>query len=156
MSQTPDRPQPDSALRQLDRLVGRWSMERREVIEGVSKVVIEVEDQRRALAFWTETMGFALVQDTPYGDERWLEVKPPDSGAVLVLGVRRDHPQAVPDVLPTSNVFFYCDDLARTYEELRSRDVAFPHPSVEQSLGCWSMFEDHERNRFALRPREAS
>jgi predicted enzyme related to lactoylglutathione lyase len=58
-------------------------------------------------------------------------------------------------MLPTSNVLFYCDDFVRTYEELRSRGVAFPQPPVEQSFGWWSMFEDREGNRFALRPREA-
>ena len=34
------------------------------MIEGVSKVVIEVDDQARALGFWTETLGFELHQDT--------------------------------------------------------------------------------------------
>jgi catechol 2,3-dioxygenase-like lactoylglutathione lyase family enzyme len=37
------------------------------VVEGVSKVVIEVDDQARAREFWTETLGFELHQDTPYG-----------------------------------------------------------------------------------------
>jgi hypothetical protein len=33
------------------------------VIEGVSQVIVEVEDQDQALRFWTETMEFELVQD---------------------------------------------------------------------------------------------
>jgi predicted enzyme related to lactoylglutathione lyase len=63
-----------------------------------------------------------------------------------------EHPTA-PDELPTSNVFFYCDDLAATYEELNTRGVQFPQPPVEQPWGWWSMFEDEEGNRFALGPR---
>ena len=47
------------------------------MIRGVSKVVIDVEDQERAKEFWTEKMGFELVQDVPYGNERWLEVRSP-------------------------------------------------------------------------------
>ena len=31
------------------------------VIGGVSKVVVEVENQERAKAFWTETLGFELA-----------------------------------------------------------------------------------------------
>jgi predicted enzyme related to lactoylglutathione lyase len=125
------------------------------VIEGVSKVVVEVDDQDRARGFWTETLGFELVHDTTYGDERWLEVRTPDEALILVLGQRQggNRPSA-PDLLPTSNVFFYCDDLAETYEELRSRGVEFAQPPVEQSFGWWSMFQDQEGNRFALRPRE--
>jgi lactoylglutathione lyase len=127
------------------------------VIEGVSKVVIEVADQARALAFWTETLGFELHQDTPFGEERWVEVRAPDNGMILVLSPRQDDEQpSAPDTLPTSNVFFSCDDLAKTYDELRSRGVEFPQPPVELSFGWWSLFQDQEGNRFALHPREAA
>jgi lactoylglutathione lyase len=126
------------------------------VIEGVSKVVIEVDDQARALAFWTETLGFDLYQDTAYGEERWVEVRTPDGRLILVLSQRQHDRAAISDMLPTSNVFFCCDDLAETYEELRSNGVRFPQPPVELSFGWWSMFEDLEGNRFALHPREAT
>jgi predicted enzyme related to lactoylglutathione lyase len=124
------------------------------MIRGVSKVVIAVEDQARALGFWTETLGFELVQDSTYGQERWVEVRTPDKGVILVLSSRRDERTSPSDTHPTSSVFFCCDDLAETYEELRSRGVEFPQPPVELSFGWWSMFQDHEGNRFALHPRE--
>jgi lactoylglutathione lyase len=124
------------------------------VIAGVSKVVIEVEDQDRALAFWTETLGFELRQDTAYGDERWVEVRTPDNGLILVLSPRQEERARASDMLPTSNVFFYCDDVVETYDELRSRGVEFPQSPVELSFGWWSMFQDQEGNRFALHPRE--
>jgi predicted enzyme related to lactoylglutathione lyase len=99
-------------------------------------------------------MGFELVQDSPYGDERWLEVRAPDSVVTVVLGLRQGEPPTAPKQLPTSNVFFYCDDLHRTYDELRARGVEFPQPPVRQPFGWWSMFQDSEGNRFALTPRE--
>jgi len=40
------------------------------VIGGVTQVVVEVEDQDRAKVFWTQALGFELVQDAPYGRER--------------------------------------------------------------------------------------
>jgi len=122
------------------------------VIAGVSKVVIEVDDQARALEFWTQTMGFELHQDTPYGEERWVEVRTPDNGPILVLSPRRGDRPSAPDTLPTSNVFFVCDDLAETHADLRARGVGFPQPPVELSFGWWSLFEDREGNRFALHP----
>jgi lactoylglutathione lyase len=125
------------------------------VIEGVSKVVIDVDDQARALRFWTRTLGFELHQDAPYGEERWIEVRTPDAGLILVLSPRQGDRPSASGQLPTSNVFFYCDDLARTYEELRSRGVEFPQPPVELSFGWWSLFQDQEGNRFALQHREA-
>jgi lactoylglutathione lyase len=126
------------------------------VIAGVSKVVIEVDDQARALAFWTETLGFELHQDTAYGEERWIEVRAPGKGLILVLSPRQDDRPSASDALPTSNVLFCCDDLAKTYDELRSRGVEFPQPPVELSFGWWSMFQDQEGNRFALHPCEAT
>jgi predicted enzyme related to lactoylglutathione lyase len=125
------------------------------VVAGVQKVIVEVEDQDRALRFWTEAMRFELVEDAWYGGERWLEVRTPDDNTVLVLAPRQGELSIAPEGLPTSNIFFYCDDLPRTYDELRSRGVEFPQPPVEQPFGWWSMFQDNEGNRFALQPREA-
>jgi len=126
------------------------------VIEGVSQVIVDVEDQDRALKFWTETMEFELAQDAPYQAERWIEVRTRDKATILVLQLRQGDRPTAPEELPTSNVFFYCDDLPRTYDELRARGVEFPQPPVQQSWGWWSMFQDQEGNRFALHPREAT
>jgi lactoylglutathione lyase len=124
------------------------------VIEGVSKVVVEVEDQARALEFWTGRLGFELHEDSTYFDGRWVEVTAPDKRLILVLSPRRDERPRPSDRLPTSHVFFRCDDLAETYDELRSRGVEFPQPPVELSFGWWSIFQDQEGNRFALHPGE--
>jgi predicted enzyme related to lactoylglutathione lyase len=123
---------------------------------GIGKAVLDVEDQDRAKAFWTTTMGFEVVQDVVYGDERWLEVKAPDNGVILILGRSAAGPgdrASVLEMLPTSNVQFYTDDLAATYEELSGRGVEFPQPPVQQHFGWWSLFNDTEGNRFALVPR---
>ena len=86
------------------------------MIGGISKVVLDVEDQDRAKKFWVERMGFELVQDSAYGGdgsgERWLEVRTPDGAVVVVLGLRHgpDERSQIPETLPTSNLFFYTDD----------------------------------------------
>src|SRR3712207_1005464 len=50
------------------------------MISGVRSVGIYVGDQDRAKTFWTETMGFELLGDTPMGQgegaPRWIEVAP--------------------------------------------------------------------------------
>ena len=101
------------------------------MIEGVGQVIIEVEDQDRPLEFWTNIVGFDPAQDAPYGEaQRWIEVTTPDKAVVLVLSLRRDGRPTVREELPTSNVFFYCDDLSRTHEHLSARGVVFPQPPI--------------------------
>jgi hypothetical protein len=60
------------------------------VIEGAGQVIVEVENQDRVLEFWTNTVGFELVRDAPYGaGRRWIEVTAPDKAVVLGLSLRR-------------------------------------------------------------------
>jgi predicted enzyme related to lactoylglutathione lyase len=122
------------------------------VITGVRKVIVPVGDQQAALRFWTETIGFNLVRDDAYGDERWIEVKPPGQDLLLVLSLRgADEPRRdVPDKLPHSDLFFDCTDIERTYEELMERGVHFPLPPARQPFGWWSLFEDIDGTRYAL------
>jgi predicted enzyme related to lactoylglutathione lyase len=122
------------------------------VITGVSKVVMPVDDQERAKQFWIERMGFELRRDDSYGDERWIEVTPPDGGPLLVLSRRTaDEPKRrLPDQLPHSPVFFNCADIEKTYDELSQRGVVFPAPPTRQHFGWWALFEDSDGTRYAL------
>jgi predicted enzyme related to lactoylglutathione lyase len=122
------------------------------VIAGVAKVVVPVSDQGQAKEFWTTQAGFELVEDRFYGRDRWIEVASPDGGTVLVLGPQpsgysgRDTPGERPD----SPVFFLCEDIERTYEELRERGVEFPVPPVETECGHWALFADQDGTRYVL------
>jgi predicted enzyme related to lactoylglutathione lyase len=122
------------------------------MISGVGKVVLPVDDQERAKEFWTTRMGFELRRDESYGDERWIEVSPPDGAPLLVLSprpldeARRD----VADELPHSPVFFNCADIEATYRELTQRGIEFPTPPQRQHFGWWSLFEDPDGTRYAL------
>lgn len=56
------------------------------MISGVRSVGIYASDQNQAKSFWTEKMGFDLLQDVPIGEDgRWIEVAPPDRNVILVL-----------------------------------------------------------------------
>jgi lactoylglutathione lyase len=122
------------------------------MIQGVNKVVAPVDDQDRAKDFWTGRMGFMVAVDEVYGQERWIEVVPPDKGVALVLTPRQpgERRPEVPEMLPHSPIFFTCGDIQRTYQELSARGVRFPTPPVEMPFGWWSLFEDDEGTRYAL------
>jgi predicted enzyme related to lactoylglutathione lyase len=122
------------------------------VITSVSKVVVPVDDQQGALEFWTTLIGFTPVRDDTYGDERWIEVKPPHQDLLLVLSPRRpDEPRpTVPDRLPHSDLFFNCADIEQTYAELSRRGVKFPLPPAQEQFGWWALFADNEGTRHVL------
>jgi len=55
-------------------------------IKEVGTVIVPVSDQDRAIEFYTETLGFELRTDSPYGDgDRWVDVAPP--GAVTTIAL---------------------------------------------------------------------
>lgn len=122
------------------------------MIGGVNQVILYVEDQVAAKAFWTEKMGCRLVQDDEYGDERWIAVLTPDGATRLVLSKKVPGFQVGPvrDGLPHSNVFFYAEDVVKAHEELTARGVEFPQPPVKQFFGWWSLFADQDGTRYAL------
>lgn len=91
-------------------------------------------------------MEFSIVRDESYGDERWIEIKPPNQDLLLVLSARDpDEPRrTVPDRLPHSEVFFDSADIEQTYRQLSRRGVRFPLPPSQEHFGWWALFEDNE------------
>jgi catechol 2,3-dioxygenase-like lactoylglutathione lyase family enzyme len=90
-----------------------------------------VDDQDKALAFYTDVLGFRKKTDVPLGEHRWLTVVSPDApdGVELVLEPD-EHPAAKPfkaalveDGIPFTS--FGVDDVQREYERLRSLGVRF-------------------------------
>jgi catechol 2,3-dioxygenase-like lactoylglutathione lyase family enzyme len=90
-----------------------------------------VDDQEKALAFYTDVMGFVKKTDFPVGEARWLTVVSPESpdGPELVLEPDA-HPAAKPfkealvaDGIPFTS--FAVDDATAEFDRLRSKGVRF-------------------------------
>ena len=65
-------------------------------VRQLGRVMVPVSDQDDAIRFYTETLGFALSADVPFGEsDRWVEVLPPSSGAALALVPPRGRPVAI-------------------------------------------------------------
>ena len=55
-------------------------------ITQVGRVMVPVSDQDAAIAFYTNTLGFSLVADVPFGEgDRWVEVAAKGGGTALAL-----------------------------------------------------------------------
>ncbi|MEU6712835.1 VOC family protein [Nonomuraea sp. NPDC046802] len=116
---------------------------------GISQVMIYVEDQQRAVDFWTGKMGFKVTRDMPYGVDRWIEIEPPVGGARLVIHKAEPKWPALAQDRP-NHVLFHADDIVKTHEELAARGVEFTQPPKQEPWGWSAVFKDDEGHLFHL------
>ena len=107
-----------------------------------------VDDQDKALAFYTDVLGFVKKTEIPVGDARWLTVVSPDAvDGVELLLEPDDHPAVKPfkdalvgDGIPYKS--FAVDDVAAEYERLRALGVRFTQEPVEMGGVTMATFDD--------------
>ena len=92
---------------------------------------IHVDDQGKALAFYTDVLGFVKKNDVPLGEHRWLTVvSPEDPDGVELLLEPSDHPAVGPykDALVADGIpftSFAVADVQQEYERLTALGVTF-------------------------------
>jgi predicted enzyme related to lactoylglutathione lyase len=119
------------------------------MIEAVRVVGVCVSDQQKALAFYTQKLGFDVIRDDPMGpDARWIEVAPPGAQTHVVLFT----PPGLENRIGTfANVVFLAKDIQATYQELKRRGVQFTEPPTRQPWGgTQALFVDQDGNGFVL------
>jgi len=117
---------------------------------------IYVDDQEKALAFYTEKLGFRKKADYPAGEFRWLTVASPEEpdGPELFLEPNRNPAaKALQQSLKESGeraAMFYTDDLQRDYDRLVSLDVTFTTPPTQFPWGSMAILDDTCGNLIQL------
>lgn len=107
-----------------------------------------VDDQARALDFYTRVLGFAKKTDIPLGDARWLTVVSPDDpdGTELVLEPD-NHPAVKPfkDALVNDGIpytSFAVEDVRREFKRLQGLGVRFTQEPVDMGPVTAAVFDD--------------
>lgn len=119
-----------------------------DMIKQIKFVSIPVADQDRALSFYTEKLGFTIITDQPFNDkQRWIELRVPKAETRVVLFTTDEDKSRIGTFM---NVSYTCDDLQKTYEELKGRGVEFEQPPKKEPWGSYATFKDSEGNSFAL------
>jgi predicted enzyme related to lactoylglutathione lyase len=117
------------------------------MIKAIKFVGIPVKDQDRALAFWRDKAGFKVATDQPFGKQRWIELKIPGAETGMVLF----NPEGQEDRVGTFwNGSLLCEDVEKTYEEMKTRGVEFTQPPKAEHWGTSAIFKDTEGNSFVL------
>lgn len=107
-----------------------------------------VDDQEKALQFYTNVLGFIKKADIPMGEARWLTVVGADAREGTELLLEPDgHPAVGPfkralvnDGIPATS--FGVEDVHAEYERLRSAGVRFTQPPVEMGPVTTAVFDD--------------
>jgi catechol 2,3-dioxygenase-like lactoylglutathione lyase family enzyme len=107
-----------------------------------------VDDQDKALAFYTDVLGFVKKEDVSLGEAKWLTVVSPEEPDGTELLLEPDtHPAAKPfkqalveDGIPFTS--FAVDDARAEYERLRSRGVTFTQQPTEMGPVTTAVFDD--------------
>jgi predicted enzyme related to lactoylglutathione lyase len=117
---------------------------------------IYVDDQDKALAFYTEKLGFIKKADFTQGPYRWLTVasaEEPD-GTELQLAANENPPaRAYQQSLREQGAaaaMFYTDDLPRDYDRIAGLGVAFSVPPTKNPWGSMAVLDDTCGNLIQL------
>ena len=107
-----------------------------------------VDDQQKALRFYTETLGFRVKHNIPLGEYVWLTVVSEEApeGTELLLEPD-DHPAVGPfrkalvaDGIPSTS--FAVDDVGVEHERLVARGVRFVQPPTDLGPVITAIFDD--------------
>ncbi|TDC71946.1 VOC family protein [Micromonospora sp. KC606] len=121
-------------------------------------VTLVVAEYDPAIAFFTDVLGFELVEDSPSlttdgRPKRWVVVRPPGGGTGLLLaradGVRQE---AVVGDQAAGRVGFFLqvDDFDATYRRMVGAGVEFVRPPCAEPYGRVAVFLDIAGNRWDL------
>ncbi len=110
---------------------------------------VSVSNQEKALAFYTEKLGFIKKKDIPLGDARWLTVVSPEhrDGPELLLEPNAEYPpmKALKEALVKDGIpftAFQVDDLDAEYGRLRELEVEFTQEPIETMGARFAIFDD--------------
>ena len=107
-----------------------------------------VDDQRKALAFYTGLLGFQKRRNVPLGEDSWLTVVSPDApdGPELLLepaghpAVKPYRDALVADGIPSAQ--FEVGDVHTEYERLIGLGVTFTQPPLDVGEAVIAVFDD--------------
>ena len=115
-----------------------------------------VDDQNKALRFYTEVLGFAKKTDFSNGPFRWLTVVSPEEpdGTELQLALNNNPAaQAYQQTIFQQGqpaAMFYTDDVKRDYERINARGAEFTMPPTDVTASTIAMLNDTCGNLIQL------
>ncbi|WP_426492232.1 VOC family protein [Hymenobacter sp. 102] len=123
--------------------------------QRVALVTLVVADYDEAIRFYTEKLGFTLLEDTQLSPEkRWVRVVPPGTGGAELLLAKAATPAQQAAVGNQTGgrvaLFLYTDNLARDHARLLAEGVRIVRPPLVEPYGTVLIFSDLYGNLWDL------
>lgn len=123
--------------------------------QHIAHLTLVVRDYDEAIDFYTQKLGFILLEDTTLSEtKRWVVVAPSGEGScALLLAKAADEQQASRIGNQTGGrvfLFLYTDDFERDYQRYQQVGITFVRPPQEEAYGKVAVFEDLYGNRWDL------
>jgi catechol 2,3-dioxygenase-like lactoylglutathione lyase family enzyme len=127
--------------------------------QTIGHITLVVRDYDEAIAFFTGSLGFDLIEDTPSKDrrgrdKRWVLVAPRDSrGTAILLAKASTDEEAARIGNQTGGrvfLFLHTDDFWRDYNAITEKGVKFVRQPKEEEYGTVAVFEDLYGNKWDL------
>ena len=124
-------------------------------MQTLAHIAIVVKDYDEAINFYTEKLGFTLVEDTVLSNtKRWVLIAPPGSNGCQILLAKAANEEQMSRVGNQTGgrvfLFLHTDNFKRDYQQLLDHQVKIiREPSVEP-YGTVAVFEDLYGNKWDL------
>ena len=123
--------------------------------QHISALALLVDDYDRAIAYYTEVLGFRLIEDTPQGPgKRFVRVAPAGDSEMSLLLAKAANPEQAARIGDQTGgrvfLFLRSDDFWRDYHAYRGRGVDFTEEPREEVYGTVIVFRDLYGNKWDL------
>ncbi|MCE3282074.1 MAG: hypothetical protein K0Q66_811 [Chitinophagaceae bacterium] len=123
--------------------------------QHIVHIAVVVNDYDEAIEFYTQKLGFQLIEDTPLSStKRWVLVAPRGASECHLLLAKAvgDEQRSRIGNQAGGRVFLFLrtDDFYRDYNSYAAKGVVFVRPPTEEPFGTVAVFEDLYGNRWDL------
>jgi len=127
--------------------------------QTIAHITLVVRDYDEAIAFFTQSLGFELIEDTASTDrqgrdKRWVLIASRGARGTQILLAKAQNEQEASRIGNQTGgrvfLFLHTDDFWRDYRAMREKGVRFVRQPKEEPYGTVAVFEDLYGNKWDL------
>ena len=124
--------------------------------QAIAHIALVVLDYDEAIAFYTQKLGFALLEDSyqPEQDKRWVVIAPANSSGATILLARASQPEQESFIGHQAGgrvfLFLATDDFWHDYNNMLEQNIEFVREPKTLEYGTVAVFKDLYGNLWDL------